>query len=175
MWKLSLDETQKKVIAQLAGSREAWHTAAAYDPERSLNPPAVGLKNGALLREHVPHAAHASWKMPPRRPSPVDIVVAGNAGRQEQFVPLRMARMSASPFTFLRGAAAVMAWDLSHTPVSGIQVLIDGDAHINNFTSRRRRCALTIRVCASSPASALSRPSAIPWSATPRSTAGRTT
>ena len=26
-----------------------------------------------------------------------------------------------------------MAWDLSHTPVSGIQVIIDGDAHINNF------------------------------------------
>ncbi len=48
-------------------------------------------------------------------------------------MPLRMARMSASPFAFLRGAAAVMAWDLSHTPISGIQVLIDGDAHINNF------------------------------------------
>ena len=63
----------------------------------------------------------------------MDIVVAGNAGRQEQFVPLRMGRMAASPFAFLRGAAAVMAWDLSHTPVSGIQVVIDGDAHINNF------------------------------------------
>ena len=41
--------------------------------------------------------------------------------------------MSASPFAFLRGAAAVMAWDLSHTPVTGIQVVINGDAHINNF------------------------------------------
>ena len=41
--------------------------------------------------------------------------------------------MAASPFAFLRGAAAVMAWDLSHTPVTGIQVIIDGDAHINNF------------------------------------------
>jgi uncharacterized protein (DUF2252 family) len=26
-----------------------------------------------------------------------------------------------------------MAWDLSHTPITGIQTLIDGDAHINNF------------------------------------------
>jgi uncharacterized protein (DUF2252 family) len=26
-----------------------------------------------------------------------------------------------------------MAWDLSHTPVTGMQVIIDGDAHINNF------------------------------------------
>ena len=41
--------------------------------------------------------------------------------------------MAASPFAFLRGAASVMAWDLSHTPVTGIQVMIDGDAHINNF------------------------------------------
>jgi len=48
-------------------------------------------------------------------------------------VPLRTGRMAASPFAFLRGAAAVMAWDLSHTPVTGIQVWIDGDAHINNF------------------------------------------
>ena len=81
----------------------------------------------------LPHAAHAAWKPPKNRPSPVDIVVAGNAGRQQHLVPLRMARMSASPFAFLRGAAAVMAWDLSHTPVTGIQVIIDGDAHINNF------------------------------------------
>ena len=48
-------------------------------------------------------------------------------------MPLRMGRMAASPFAFLRGAAAVMAWDLSHTPVTGMQVVIDGDAHINNF------------------------------------------
>ena len=85
------------------------------------------------LRKLVPHAAHALWKPPKDRPSPVEIVAAGNAGRQPHLVPLRMARMSASPFAFLRGAAAVMAWDLSHTPVSGIQVAIDGDAHVNNF------------------------------------------
>jgi len=63
----------------------------------------------------------------------VDIVLAGNAGRQEHLVPLRMGRMAASPFAFLRGAAAVMAWDLSHTAVTAMQVIIDGDAHINNF------------------------------------------
>ena len=90
-------------------------------------------ESGAALRKVLPHAAHAPWKAPKNRPSPVDIVVAGNAGRQQHLVPLRMARMAASPFAFLRGAAAVMAWDLSHTPVTGIQVIIDGDAHINNF------------------------------------------
>ena len=132
-WKLSLDATQKQFIAQLQASREAWQTTTPYDPERNQDPPAVRQKTGALLRKQVPHAAHALWTPPKGRPSPVDIVVAGNAGRQEHLVPLRIARMSASPFTFLRGAAAVMAWDLSHTPVTGIQVIIDGDAHINNF------------------------------------------
>jgi len=38
-----------------------------------------------------------------------------------------------SPFTFYRGAAAVMAADLAATPVSGIVVQACGDAHISNF------------------------------------------
>jgi uncharacterized protein (DUF2252 family) len=41
--------------------------------------------------------------------------------------------MSASPFSWLRGAAAVMAWDLSRLPASGIPVVADGDAHLGNF------------------------------------------
>ncbi len=41
--------------------------------------------------------------------------------------------MAASPFAFLRGAASVMAWDLAHTPSIGHHVMIDGDAHLNNF------------------------------------------
>ena len=44
-----------------------------------------------------------------------------------------MGRMAASPFIFLRGSACVMAADLSKTPITGIPVIIDGDAHLNNF------------------------------------------
>ena len=44
-----------------------------------------------------------------------------------------MGRMAASPFAFLRGSACVMAADLSTLPISGIPVLMAGDAHINNF------------------------------------------
>ena len=130
---LSLDPTQQTLIAQLEASRESWQQSGTYDPEQYQEPPAVRRRKGAALRKLLPHAAHGGWKPPKDRPSPVDIVVAGNAGRQEHLVPLRMARMSASPFAFLRGAASVMAWDLSHTPVTGIQVVINGDAHINNF------------------------------------------
>jgi uncharacterized protein (DUF2252 family) len=46
---------------------------------------------------------------------------------------LRIGRMAASPFAFLRGAAAVRGLGSFHTPISGIQTLIDGDGHINNF------------------------------------------
>jgi uncharacterized protein (DUF2252 family) len=63
----------------------------------------------------------------------VSILLASDAGRQDHLLPLRHGRMAASPFGFLRGAAAVMAWDLSHTPSMGLPVVICGDAHLNNF------------------------------------------
>ena len=64
---------------------------------------------------------------------PVVAQTGAHAGRQERLVPLRMARMAASPFAFLRGAANVMAWDLAKTPSIGHTVMIDGDAHVSNF------------------------------------------
>jgi hypothetical protein len=50
-----------------------------------------------------------------------------------ELVPIRHARMAASPFAFFRGAAAVMAADLATTPVSGLRVQACGDAHLTNF------------------------------------------
>jgi uncharacterized protein (DUF2252 family) len=41
--------------------------------------------------------------------------------------------MLVSPFTFYRGAAAIMSADLAPTPVSGITVQLCGDAHLSNF------------------------------------------
>src|SRR5271166_3934369 len=88
---------------------------------------------GKGLRERSPRESHADTKPAANRPDPLDILAANNVGRQEDLIPLRMGRMAASPFTFLRGAACVMAWDLSHTPTSGVHVIMCGDAHINNF------------------------------------------
>jgi uncharacterized protein (DUF2252 family) len=56
-----------------------------------------------------------------------------NKTRLEHLVPIRYGRMSLSPFAFLRGSAGVMAYDLSKTPVSGIQAQLCGDAHLSNF------------------------------------------
>ncbi len=88
---------------------------------------------GSTLRKRIPLASHADWSPAKRRPDPIAILSASNEGRQEGLLPIRHGRMAASPFGFLRGAAAVMAWDLSHTPTIGLPVVICGDAHVNNF------------------------------------------
>jgi uncharacterized protein (DUF2252 family) len=53
--------------------------------------------------------------------------------RVPMLVPIRYGRMLVSPFTFYRGAALIMASDLSATPVSGVTVQLCGDAHLSNF------------------------------------------
>ena len=48
-------------------------------------------------------------------------------------MPIRYGRMLASPFTFYRGAALIMASDLAATPRADINVQLCGDAHLTNF------------------------------------------
>lgn len=112
--------------------------AASASPPTSLSGTSIGSAEesralGRSLRDSVPFDAHAAWQPESSRPDAVARVLANNAGRQERLIPLRMSRMAASPFAFLRGAASVMAWDLAHTPSIGHHVMIDGDAHLNNF------------------------------------------
>lgn len=90
-------------------------------------------QQGKDLRNRVPREVHAEWKRSKDHPGAVEVVIRSNRGRQMDLIPLRLARMSASPFSFYRGATAVMAYDLARTPVSQIPVVMDGDAHLNNF------------------------------------------
>src|SRR5271169_3332800 len=89
--------------------------------------------DGKELRRFIPRESHAEWKARSDRPDPLKLLAESNKGRQKDFIPLRMGRMAASPFAFLRGSACVMAADLSTSPITGIPVAIDGDAHVNNF------------------------------------------
>ena len=68
---------------------------------------------GKALRQKVPRSTHAEYRPSRRRPDPVGVLEAQNATRIKALVPLRMARMLASPFAFLRGSAAIMAGDLA--------------------------------------------------------------
>ncbi len=112
---------------------EPWQHPPSYDPHLWLEPWQRRNEIGKALREETPRKSHADWQPSVNRPDPIETIIATNQGRQEHLIPIRIGRMAASPFAFLRGAAAVMAWDLAQTPVSGIQVIVDGDAHLNNF------------------------------------------
>ncbi len=66
---------------------------------------------------------------------PLSILRQQDQHRIPFLVPERHKRMAASPFAFLRGAAAVMAADLAHLASPGLTVQAAGDAHILNFGS----------------------------------------
>ncbi|MDQ1654557.1 MAG: hypothetical protein QOI35_3757, partial [Cryptosporangiaceae bacterium] len=48
-------------------------------------------------------------------------------------VPVRIGRMVATPYAFLRGTASIMAHDFAGLPSTGITPVICGDAHLGNF------------------------------------------
>ncbi len=88
---------------------------------------------GKTLRDKCPRNAHAEWKSPHDRPDSVSLVRKADEGRLTELVPLRHARMVASPFTFYRGSALVMTVDLAGLPSTGVRVQCGGDSHLVNF------------------------------------------
>ncbi|MFB7907062.1 DUF2252 domain-containing protein [Kitasatospora sp. NPDC056076] len=90
-------------------------------------------EQGKALRERVPRERHAEFAAAPDRPTAVAAIEASNAGRIPGLVPIRVGRMAATPFAFLRGSAGLMAADLAGTPVTGVTAQLCGDAHAANF------------------------------------------
>jgi uncharacterized protein (DUF2252 family) len=88
---------------------------------------------GKEARKQTPRSSHAEWKAPKDREDPVAILEGQAESRVQELVPIRYGRMLVSPFTFYRGAAAIMAADLAQTPVSGLRAQLCGDAHLSNF------------------------------------------
>ena len=90
-------------------------------------------ERGREARGRAPRSGHGDWTPARTRPDPVATLHRQTESRLAELVPIRYGRMLASPFTFFRGAAAVMAADLADTPSSGLVVQACGDAHISNF------------------------------------------
>ena len=88
---------------------------------------------GKAARDRAPLDGHAEWSATEDRADPVTLLAAQNATREPDLVPVRHGRMLASPFTFYRGAATIMAADLARTPTAGLTVQLCGDAHLSNF------------------------------------------
>jgi hypothetical protein len=91
------------------------------------------MAQGKALRATVPRKAHGSWTVGRNRRDPIETVECSSQGRLPHLIPLRYGRMLRSPFTFLRGSAAIMASDLASTPATGVQVQACGDCHLLNF------------------------------------------
>jgi uncharacterized protein (DUF2252 family) len=89
------------------------------------------LEEGRAKRELVPLESHAA--QPAQRRDAIDILMAQDDTRLPELVPIRHGRLSASPFTFFRAAAAIMASDLAATPTSDMRLQLCGDAHLSNF------------------------------------------
>ncbi|WP_164064647.1 DUF2252 family protein, partial [Serratia marcescens] len=75
---------------------------------------------------------HADFAPAPGR-NPAAILAESDSSRIASLVPIRYERMLASPFTFLRGAASIMATDLAAMPPIGLPVQACGDCHLMNF------------------------------------------
>ena len=102
---------------------------------------------GKALREKCPRSSHAAWKPAHDRPDPVQLVQEAEKGRMSDLLPLRHGRMVRSAFTFYRGSALAMAFDLASTPSTGTRVQCCGDAHLCNFggfASPERRVIFSI-------------------------------
>ena len=63
----------------------------------------------------------------------MQLIIESHQGRLDWLIPVRVGRMAASPYGFLRGAAVVMAEDVARLPSTGITPVICGDAHLGNF------------------------------------------
>ena len=89
--------------------------------------------SGREARAKAPRTSHATFEAPADRPDPVSLLEEQAKTRVPELVPIRYGRMLVSPFTFFRGAALLMASDLSTTPRSGLTAQLCGDAHLSNF------------------------------------------
>jgi uncharacterized protein (DUF2252 family) len=94
---------------------------------------ADGVAQGRALRRELPRSSHAAWTAPANRPNPLDLLEHSQESRLPELAAVRWGRMMVSPFTFLRGSAMVMAWDLGHLPHGEVYVQACGDAHLCNF------------------------------------------
>jgi uncharacterized protein (DUF2252 family) len=116
-----------------AATKLGTRQARTPQPSTALLTPSERAAKGIAARAEVPPERHAEFAPSTDRPDPISLLVSQGDSRLPELVPIRYGRMLVSPFTFYRGAAAVMAADLAVTPVSGLTVQLCGDAHLANF------------------------------------------
>ncbi len=104
-------------------------------------------RRGRAERKRVGRRSHGGFSPAEDRPDPLTILATQDEARVPELLGLRYARMAVSPFTFLRGSAAVMAADLATTPTTGLLTQLCGDAHVHNietFATPERRLVFDV-------------------------------
>src|SRR6186713_2295420 len=115
-----------------AGAGEATPKRASVQRVEHFTPDERAAR-GKATRAEVPRTSHAEWEPALHRPDPVELLEEQAQTRVPELVPIRYGRMLVSPFTFYRGAAYLMASDLSTGPRTGLHTQLCGDAHLSNF------------------------------------------
>lgn len=103
------------------------------------------LAAGKALRDSVPRNSHADWAPPANRRDPIAILEGSNQDRLPELVPIRFGRMLLSPFTFLRGSAALLC-----APVAGYEDVFShrgNDRRTTQTLCRGLRLDLSPRPC----------------------------
>lgn len=88
---------------------------------------------GKLHGKQVAVDALGVWKPKRRTRDALQLLRRADHGRVRALLPLKLERMAGSPFGFFRGAAAIMAYDLSLGPRTAIVNQLCGDAHVENL------------------------------------------
>lgn len=96
------------------------------------HPPHERISEGKQMRKNCSRNVLGEYN-PPQNRSPLALLTSQDAFRSALTSPLRYERMAQSPFAFFRGAALIMASDLSQGPRTGAMVQLCGDCHLSNF------------------------------------------
>jgi hypothetical protein len=109
--------------------------------------PSVAERHNArrYLRAKVPREAHGGWTRPADHPAGVEIILRENKGRQQDLVPLRMARRTTDPAAIVGycGKSVVLGDALAlWTESYGDQTVLDHAALVATFKNDRKVQAL---------------------------------
>lgn len=90
-------------------------------------------KFGQSRRKQLHRQQNDQLDFKSRAASPISLLERAERGRVPNLLKLKHKLMAQSPFSYFRGAAPVMAADLSVVPNTGIEAQLCGDAHVRNL------------------------------------------
>jgi uncharacterized protein (DUF2252 family) len=88
---------------------------------------------GQARRKQVGRQQHDELKPKARHHTAIELLARSMHGRVPALIKLKYELMAQSPFGYFRGAAPVIAADLSVLPTTGILSQLCGDAHVRNL------------------------------------------